>query len=478
MQRQGRQTPTFECAPEYAYTDGDDAAALLESFGTTLDPWQKHVIDLWLARNADDKYAADSCGLSVPRQNGKTHLVRARCLYGAAVCGEKILFTSQELKTSRETFNVMTKLFKNYTDHPEMCELVDKIRSTNGQEAIMLKNGGCIEFGSRTHSASRGHSYDVVIYDEAQLLTDEQQDALLFTLAAAPSGNRQFIYLGTPPPPVSAGTVFARVRLAAHEGTDPTLAWCEWAVDEIGDVEDVNRWYETNPSLGTRLSEKQTHKELIASSPDGFARERLGWWSDNGAYERVIDKVAWSRCATENPPMDGAVAYGIKFSPDGTEAAIAAAIMDGDDPPHVELVNVGDVTHGMGWIVDFLAQRTDRARCFLADGRGTADTLVQRVMAAGAPSKYCRSARTSDVIKAAASMRDLVRSHSLTHYNNEQLNQSVIGASRRDIGHDGGFGFGEAPGVDPTPAEAASMALLALSTSKRDPQKEQEVISW
>jgi hypothetical protein len=49
----------------------------------------------------------------------------------------------------------------------------------------------------------------------------------------------------------------------------------------------------------------------------------------------------------------------------------------------------------------------------------------------------------------------------------------VIGS--RDAG---GFGFGSVAGIDSTPVEAAALAVLAVQTTKRDPNARQRVISW
>lgn len=67
----GRQTPTFEQVPDYAYTDGPMAAKLAEAFFGKPLPWQQHVLDIMLARDENDDYAAHAIGISVSRQNGK-----------------------------------------------------------------------------------------------------------------------------------------------------------------------------------------------------------------------------------------------------------------------------------------------------------------------------------------------------------------------------------------------------------------------
>lgn len=89
---EARQRPTFSAnLPSVKSTDGKDAADIASAFfGEPLE-WQRLVLDGLLARNRWDKYAAKVYAISIPRQNGKSWIVRARCFYGMVFCGEKIL---------------------------------------------------------------------------------------------------------------------------------------------------------------------------------------------------------------------------------------------------------------------------------------------------------------------------------------------------------------------------------------------------
>lgn len=182
------------------------------AYGLMPDPWQQTVLDDWLAYDDDGTYAHDTCGLAVPRQNGKNGVLEVRELYGAAVEGEKILHTAHEVKTARKAFLRLCSFFENESEYPEMAEIVKAIRKTNGQEAIELTNGGSIEFSARSKGAARGFTVDVVVCDEAQELTDDQLEALMPTSSAGPLQNSQLILLGTPPGPTTNGDVFPRTR--------------------------------------------------------------------------------------------------------------------------------------------------------------------------------------------------------------------------------------------------------------------------
>lgn len=101
--------PTFSAnTPLATVSDGRDAAALAAAyFGDPL-PWQASVLEDLLARDERDKYEAKVYAIAIPRQNGKSWVVRARCFYGLVVCGEAILFTCQHGDTADEMFKALS----------------------------------------------------------------------------------------------------------------------------------------------------------------------------------------------------------------------------------------------------------------------------------------------------------------------------------------------------------------------------------
>ena len=338
--RIGEQEPRVRVeSGEVAYTDGRDAADLIADLGMDLFDWQRDVLDAWCARDEEDRPAYSTCGTSVPRQNGKNADLEAYEVYQMAVCGAHILHTAHRVKTAKKSFNRLVKYFTDERHHPELAQLAKKanggnIRYTNGEEAITLSNGASIEFSARSRSVARGYDdIQVLVFDEAQDLTDDQQAAILYTLAASSTGDRQIIFTGTPPDPKSPGTVFRRVRKAAlSETPSKKTCWHEWGVEELpprdATYEDVlDLIYETNPSMGLTLDEEWTENEFDQSDPLDFARERLGWWDPDieAADPPAIDREVWERTSIESigKRYQGIRALGVKFSPDGTSWALA-----------------------------------------------------------------------------------------------------------------------------------------------------------
>ena len=174
--RRGVQEPSFALVPKHAQSEGGEACALAAGYDMKPDKWQRIVLEGWLATDSKLQWAASDCGCAVPRQNGKNAILEFTELYLSAIIGMKILHTAHEVKTCRKHFLRMKYYFENARKFPELSELVTYIRATNGQEAIVLKNGGSIEFIARSKSSGRGFTVDVLVCDEAQELTDEQME--------------------------------------------------------------------------------------------------------------------------------------------------------------------------------------------------------------------------------------------------------------------------------------------------------------
>ena len=466
------QTPTYVSnVPDAPDGDGPMAAMLAEEyFGEPLE-WQRYVLNALLARDEKDKYQCKTFGLTCPRQNGKSWIVRARCFHGL-LNGEKILYTCQHGDTSDAMFASLSAPFED-NENVELHEMLVTVRKANGQQAIILDNGGLIRFTTRTDSLARGKTYDVLIYDEAQELTDSQQAASLPAISAGPKHNPQTIYLGTAPEPGKVGTVFKNLHRDVHSGTSK-MPWVEWGVDEVGDVSDMERWYETNPSLGVLLDLSALQGELEQMQPDTFARERLGWWAPLTALlDIALDTGSWEKQLTDTPVDGKKLSFGVKFSPDGARVAISWAVTNRGGDSYVELYDVRDASEGTRAIADLLLRNKSDIACVCIDGKSGSDALIQRLDDAKFP-KAARTKGTAAIVQAAASMlREEINAGTLWHIESPALDDSATKSTRRKIGHDG-WGFDDGMESIAAPIESASLALWASRTTTRNPERKQE----
>ena len=463
----GSQEPSVRIAPEYLKSDGYDAVKLLSIGDLILDPWQSDAMDDWMAISPSGKWVCKTCGLSVPRQNGKTGLLAGRSESGMLMYNETVLYTAHLQKTATETFEEMA----NFFDSPKLRKYIKDIKTALGREQIILKSGAKVKFLARTRNGGRGQHGDLLIFDEAQELDDDAQASFIPAISA--SLNPQTIYAGTPPDPNITGDVFRRIREKTINGETKATSWLEFSVDEIGDVHNQKRWAATNPALGRRILLSTIEGESEQMDADTFARERLGWWTPI-ATERVdyaINKDLWDACVSDESKPEGKTAYGVKFSPDGSVVSLCGAVIDENGKIRISLIDKRSTGEGTQWLADWLNDRYKKASCVVIDGRNGVDVLVDKIKDTWKYKNSVIRPNTKDVIGAVSMLMNDLSEKTITWYSKQVvLRDSALTSTKRSIG--GGWGFG---GDDSTPIEACSLALWGVKTTKRDPNKQMKI---
>jgi hypothetical protein len=422
-----------------------------------------------------------TCLLPVPRQNGKTGVVDPRETWGLIIRGERILHTAQEYQTSRVGFDRLRAKFgnrKNDPDakYPELNRLVEKYTTSANQMILDLKNGGHIEFRTRGSSGDvgRGGTFDLVVVDEAQSYTEEQDAALSPLNSAAPLGSPQTILMGTVPDPAKPykGVVFSRLRNFAH--TDPYDGLCihEWGAQEVGDPLDEDRWYEFNPSLGYQLLISALRKDARGMSPETFAQEHLGWWGAATLAAHPISVSDWSKCKVDTAPDDGRLIYAVKFDPDARMGAIAVCVDNGDGIPHVEVAQEISCRCGVGAFVQWLLGVADYAESIIIDGQSNAKTLENELLDAGVSEDMIVRPNTAQAIEAYTGFVNATRAHAVTHIVDGPTDESVCECNRRRIGTAGGYGFASNDRANATLVDALAFALWGAMQIRREPTEE------
>jgi len=481
MNKVGNQIPTHRKAEHYTKTQGTLAAEVADSYGITPHKWQRGVLDDWLAVDDAGRLIHSFCVLEVPRQNGKTGVSDPRETWGLIYRGEQILHTAQEFQTAKKAFDRLRQKFGSrrndpYADFPELNALVDHYTISAGQMVLDLKNGGHIEFRTRGSNSDmgRGGTFDLVVVDEAQSYTEEQDAALSPLNSAAPSGSPQTILMGTPPTPSSAnkGIVFTRSIRRLIENDEPGSCLHAWAVDDIGDVTDIERWYQVNPSLGYQLLFEALQKDVATMAPDMFAREHLGYIAKN---EQIINYAipgpVWDACKSGDLKPEGKTAYGVKFSPDGSDVALCGAVIPKDGSARISLIARRPMAAGTQWLADWLNQRYSTAACVVIDGRNGVDVLIDKISDTWRAKGAIIRPSVRDVVASVSTLTDALNEKTVTWFEGQaMLRESAVTSTKRPIG--GGWGFG---GENSTPIEACALALWGVKNTKRDPSKKMRI---
>lgn len=104
---------------------------------------------------------------------------------------------------------------------------------------------------------------------------------------------------------------------AVLQGTSVDTGWAEWSVEQQTDPHDKAAWYETNPSLGTILTERKIMAEIGSDDLD-FNIQRLGYWIRYN-LQSAISRAEWEELAAKKlPKLESKLYVGIKYGHDGT----------------------------------------------------------------------------------------------------------------------------------------------------------------
>lgn len=461
--RIGEQTPTKSVILPYDESMGDEAIELYEKSGRIAYDWQKFIVNALMAKNGQDLWTHMNFGYSVPRQNGKNEIIAIRELFGL-LNGERIIHTAHRTQTSGTAFKRLVSILEEsgYENQVDFTSI-----RARGNESVELADGGRIDFRTRTSLGGLGESFDLLVIDEAQEYTDDQQSALQYTIAASP--NPQTIYLGTPPTPHSSGTVFTTLRDNTLQGSTEDTGWAEWSVDVQSDVRDKDLWYLTNPSLGLRVSERNIQGEVGKDDID-FNIQRLGLWLQYN-QKSAISENEWKELhVDELPKIKGKLFAGIKYGHDGANVALSIAVKTEDDKVFVESIDCQSIRQGTGWILHFL--RNADIQEVVIDGAGGQSILSEAMDQAGLNPPILPTVK--EFIVANALFEQSLFQQTILHTSQPSLFTVVTNSDRRNIGTSGGFGY-RSQIEENDIALMDSMILAHWACSESKPKKIQKV---
>lgn len=426
MDRVGRQEPTVSVILPYKDTKGPEAIELYNKSEKDALEWQTALTYDIMAVDDDGLWVHQKFGYSVPRRNGKSEMALARCIWGLKH-GERILYTAHRASTAHSIWDRLGRLCAKCD-----IEITSSFRAF-GKEHLYTADSA-IEFRTRTSTGGLGEGYDLLIVDEAQEYTPEQETALKYVVTD--SANPQTIMFGTPPTAISAGTVFPNYRKNVLHNDSYSSGWAEWSVPEMSNVNDVDLWYETNPSLGTVLKERTIRSEIGDDQTD-FNIQRLGLWIKYN-QKSAISRNEWEALQVDKlPKLKGQLFVGIKFGIDGQNAVVAIAARTADDKIFCEVVGCHPIRDGITWIVNFL-EKAD-VRKAVVDGKSGTDILLDTMKSM--KMKRPEVVSVAQFIKANSLFDIAMEQGTFIHMQQSAVTQVVANCERRKIGSNGGLGY-------------------------------------
>ena len=462
----GNQNPTQSVILKYVKKNSKakEAVEIYERTGLSCYAWQINLLTSIMAVDKDGLWVHQKFGYSIPRRNGKSELLYLFELWGLHN-GLNILHTAHRISTSHSSFEKVKRYLEKmgYVDGEHFSSIRAK-----GQERIKLfDGGGIVQFRTRTSNGGLGEGFDLLVIDEAQEYTTEQESALKYTVTD--SSNPITIMCGTPPTPVSNGTVFTNYRKACLFGKGKYSGWAEWSVSEEKEIDDVEAWYNSNPSMGYHLNERKIEAELGDDKLDHNV-QRLGYWPEYN-QKSAISETEWNElCVDSMPDLSGKLFVGVKYGQDGANVALSIAVRTVDERIFVETIDCQSVRNGNDWILDFV-KRADVAT-IVVDGASGQKILDEELKKERMKSVILPTVK--EIIVANSMWEQGIYQKTLCHAGQPSLKKITTNCEKRNIGSNGGFGYrSHFADMDISLMDSALLAHWACVTTK--PKKKQKI---
>ena len=261
------------------------------------------------------------------------------------------------------------------------------------------------------------------------------------------------------------------MRKRVLSGKSKNTGWAEWSVEFMTDVEDVDAWYETNPALGIRTSERTIEAELEDNDDIDFNIQRLGLWLQYN-QKSAITENEWKNLKVDAlPKFTGKLYVGIKYGHDGENVALSVACKTTNKNIFVESIDCRKIKDGNTWMINFLANADIGG--IAIDGANGQQILAADMKEAGIKKKPVLPT-VKDVIASNQLFELAISNKSVRHNDQPALTQSVTNCEKRAIGSSGGFGFRSIKdGVEVALLESAILAYWMCSKKKE--QKPQRI---
>lgn len=441
----------------------------LAELGIGFDDWQAGFAQLALSKTADGQYATSVGGVaaSIPRQVGKTYMI-GWIVFALCIIHDDLtaVWTAHRASTADETFGGM----KSMASGPKMDRHIARIADNGSEQTIEFRNGSRVVFGARERGFGRGFAeLDIVVFDEAQILTERAVDDMVPAQNAAK--NALTFMIGTPPKPIDPSEIFEDARRAALSGEAPDALYVEFSADRKADPDDREQWAKANPSYPARTNEAAMMRMRRRLTDDSFRREALGVWDEMASRKTAFPPGAWEDCLIENPSDDWPIAaVGLDMNHERTWLSVSLALWT-PDGLHLEVAETESFTEaGTDELVKWIQKMARRRTPVVIDAYSPARTFE-----APLKEKKClvRVLSASEFSQACMGLHDAVREGAVTHYGQEQLDASVAGATKKPVGKAGAWAFTRDDlDVDLTQIMSVTCAHFGAVKFGRRPSKE------
>jgi hypothetical protein len=444
-------------------TRGHELIALADMLLEPLMPWQQLVANESMRVRNDGRYAFPQCVVLVSRQNGKSHLMRLRIIWGL-INGEKLqILSAHKLAVSLEHFN---QVLDTIEQNDFLNDQLKKIRRTNGQEEIIFNNGARFKVVAN-NAAGRGYAGAETIYlDE---LREHKDYGAWSAISKTQLAAKNPMLYGFSNAGDATSLVLNDLKdrgMASIAGNDDSLLWLEWSAAPGASLDDMSAWQSANPAMGRTIA----LENLMATKnePEAVVRtECLCQWVDT--LESPFSPNAWSNCADTNLELEpGKPTYlAFDITPRRDRAALVAAQLVGDRVA-VGLVYEFESDTALDDLV--IANAVAEWAQFydvgdIAYSKNTGGAIAQRLYAGGVVTKPIDG---REFAHACDHLLYAMENKRIVHGDQVELNKSIAACARVPYAEGGWIIGRRASNANVTAAVGIAMAVSMASTALGD----------
>jgi len=429
------------------------------ALGTPLLPWQQYVADVAGERREDGSFEYQVVIVSVPRQSGKTTLLRA---VGAkrALTGRDVFYTAQTGKDARARWEDLVTAAR---ESPALKDRI-KIALRGGSEHVRFPGGGKFQAFAPTPQSLHGYTPPTVMLDEAFAHTAEVGALLMGAIEPAQQTvvDKQLWIVSTAG---TAASVFLHDWIDRAMGGMARVALFLWGAADDQDPYDPDDIAAFHPTVGFRINGKlMSAADILAASEKLSAAE----------YERAYANRR-TRTAANLIPPDTFAAIGVPDLAPPSSTSLVTLAYDVDEHQGgaaIVAVWLDDATgKPAGKVVEFRpgspSWLVDRVGELVSEWRPAGDPVaigqgpVLDVTAALRRDGYDVDELTEREFSAASTgfLNALTDRQLVVDEHDEHLAASVTGLTTRASG-DGGIAFSRQHSVGLSSAALALVAAL------------------
>jgi hypothetical protein len=436
---------------------GVRAAVVADALGTPLMPWQRYVADVALELDPADpsRWRYPVVVVTVPRQSGKTTLMRAVAVDRALSKADRLIFTTAQ--TGKDA----GERWKDLADQVMRSPLRTRTKMYRGAgaQSIILPNRSRVRAFAPTPTSIHGYTPHLVMIDEAWAFDEARGDELIAAInpAQITLPDRQLWIVSTKGDQDSAFLDrYLDVGRLAVGDPHASVAYFEWAAAEDAPPYDPAT-LAFHPAVGHTI----TQDDLLAQA-DAVSRgvwERAFLNRATSASEAILDLAVWDDLTAEQTPPDPAtLSLGYDVAHDSSAAAVWAAWRDTAGMLQLREYATGP---GVRWLVDTLVElRTSLRprRPFMADDGGPVRQVTDELRRLNVP---VETLTARDYATASSTMLRLAREGHVRHDGSEGIREAWRVATMKPLA--GQLAFDPAKSAGPIDhLRAAAVAARGL----------------